>query len=63
MKDSGLRIRVERELRDRFLEICHQQDRHAAQVLRQFMREYIARNDVNDQTLSLSGVKRSGEKS
>ena len=42
MKDSGLRIRVERDLRERFLEICRQQDRPAAQVLREFMRAYIA---------------------
>lgn len=41
MKDSGLRIRVERELREKFLEICRQQDRPAAQVLREFMRDYV----------------------
>ena len=41
MKDSGLRIRVERELRDKFLDVCRQQDKPAAQVLREFMREYI----------------------
>lgn len=44
MKDSGLRIRVERELRDRFLAICREQDRPAAQVLREFMREFVAEN-------------------
>ena len=44
MKDSGLRIRVERELRDRFLALCREQDRPAAQVLREFMRSYIAAN-------------------
>jgi predicted DNA-binding protein len=44
-KDSGLRIRVERELRDKFLELCRAQDRPAAQVLREFMRGYI--NDNN----------------
>ena len=41
MKDSGLRIRVERDLRERFLEVCRQRDRPAAQVLREFMRQYI----------------------
>ena len=46
MKDSGLRIRVERDLRERFLEICRQQDRPAAQVLREFMRSYIAENEA-----------------
>jgi hypothetical protein len=43
-KDSGLRIRVEKTLRDEFLEICHAQDRPASQVIREFMRDYIARN-------------------
>jgi len=41
MKDSGLRIRIERDLRERFLEVCRQKDRPAAQVIREFMREYI----------------------
>jgi hypothetical protein len=45
-KDSGLRIRVEKALRDEFLEACHQQDRPAAQVLREFMRRYIARSKL-----------------
>lgn len=44
-KDSGLRIRVERDLRDKFLELCRAQDRPAAQVLREFMRTYIGDNN------------------
>jgi predicted transcriptional regulator len=43
-KDSGLRIRVERELREKFLALCRAQDRPAAQVLREFMRDYIAKH-------------------
>lgn len=43
-KDSGLRIRVEKALRDEFLEVCHAQDRPAAQVIREFMRDFVARN-------------------
>lgn len=42
MKDVGLRIRVQRELREQFLEACRAQDKPAAQVLREFMREYVA---------------------
>ena len=42
VKDAGVRIRVEKGLRDRFLETCRRQDTPAAQVLRQFMREYVA---------------------
>lgn len=50
-KDSGFRIRVQRELREKFLEICRGQDRPAAQVLREFMREYVAAHEVaNDET-------------
>ncbi len=45
MKDSGLRIRVQRDLRDRFLEVCRAQDRPAAQVIREFMREYVERQE------------------
>lgn len=40
-KNSGFRIRVEKELRQRFLDACRAQDKPAAQVLREFMREYI----------------------
>lgn len=41
-KNAGMRIRVERELRDEFLKVCREQDRPAAQIMREFMREYIA---------------------
>lgn len=40
-KDSGIRIRVERGLRSEFLEACQSADRPAAQVLREFMRQYV----------------------
>ena len=42
VKDAGVRIRVEKGLRDQFLDTCRRQDRPAAQVIRQFMREYVA---------------------
>lgn len=41
-KDAGLRIRVEHSLREQFVETCRLQDKPAAQVLREFMREYVA---------------------
>jgi hypothetical protein len=40
-KDCGLRIRVQRALRDKFLEVCRTHDRPAAQVIREFMRDYV----------------------
>ncbi|MFG1466201.1 hypothetical protein V5F77_25410 [Xanthobacter sp. DSM 24535] len=46
MKDSGLRIRVQRELRDRFNEACRAEDKSAAQVLREFMRAYAERHEA-----------------
>ncbi|MEW8072870.1 MAG: plasmid-related protein [Candidatus Thiodiazotropha sp.] len=44
MKDAGLRIRVQRGLRDEFVTVCREQDKSAAQVLREFMREYVDRH-------------------
>lgn len=44
IKDAGLRLRVERDLRDEFVEMCRSEGRPAAQVLRDFMRDYVARN-------------------
>ncbi|GLP88054.1 hypothetical protein GCM10007921_36150 [Tritonibacter mobilis] len=41
MKDVGFRIRVQRELRESFLEACKAEDKPAAQVLREFMRTYV----------------------
>jgi len=42
MKDVGLRIRVQRDLREQFLDACRVKDKPASQVLREFMREYAA---------------------
>lgn len=56
MKDVGLRIRVQRELREKFLEVCKAQDKPAAQVIREFMREYVQGHDVD------SGIKDRGLK-
>ena len=43
LKDSGLRIRVESQLREDFLRVCMRDDLTAAQVLRAFMRNYVDR--------------------
>jgi hypothetical protein len=39
-KDSGMRIRVEKELREAFVQACRSQNRPAAEVLRDFMRSF-----------------------
>lgn len=41
MKDAGMRIRVEQDLREEFISVCQTQHTPAAQVLRQFMRGYV----------------------
>ncbi|MBL4617749.1 MAG: hypothetical protein JKY46_08630 [Robiginitomaculum sp.] len=46
IKDSGFRIRVQQELREKFLKICRDQDKPAAQVLREYMREYVAGHEA-----------------
>lgn len=45
MKDAGMRIRVEQELRDAFLAACQQMDVSAAQVLRQYMRAVFEKDE------------------
>ena len=50
-KDLGLRIRIDRNLREKFLEVCRAQDKPAAQVIREFMRSYIRKYDAaNDRS-------------
>lgn len=40
-KDAGLRLRVERTLREEFVDACRADGLPAAQVLRDFMRQYV----------------------
>jgi hypothetical protein len=46
VKDAGLRVRVEKELRQEFVEACRASGKPAAQVLREFMRDYVIRERV-----------------
>lgn len=48
-KDAGLRIRIERRLREEFLEVCRMRDKPAAQVIREFMRNYIVEHSESAQ--------------
>jgi hypothetical protein len=50
MKDVGVRIRVQRDLREQFLDACQTQDKPAAQVLREFMRNYVAKHSKNSRS-------------
>lgn len=40
-KDAGFRIRIDKALREEFVETCRAQDKPAAQVVREFMRQYV----------------------
>jgi hypothetical protein len=56
MKDAGLRIRVQRELREQFIEVCQAQDKSAAQVLREFMRSYVENSASSQDKTSSVGI-------
>lgn len=43
MKDAGIRIRVERDLRSAFAAACQAERKQASDVLREFMEAYVAR--------------------
>jgi uncharacterized protein involved in exopolysaccharide biosynthesis len=49
IKDAGLRLRVERDLRHEFIETCRAEGKAAAQVLREYMRDYVTRNRAASQ--------------
>lgn len=42
MKEAGMRIRIEPDLRNSFIAACKSQDLSAAHVLRAFMRNYVS---------------------
>ena len=60
MKDAGLRIRLQRELRESFLKACLAEDKPAAQVIREFMREYVSKANEKSET-DTSGNDKSSE--
>jgi hypothetical protein len=43
-KDVGLRIRIERELREAFQGACLAENRNASEVLREFMKAFAERH-------------------
>ena len=51
VKDSGLRLRVERELRDDFVAACRAEGRTAAEMLREYMRRVVERVRAGQQDL------------
>ena len=43
-KDAGLRLRIEKDLREQFVEICRSEGKAAAHVLREYMRDYVSQH-------------------
>lgn len=41
MKESQIRIRLDKDLHDKFIGACRENDLTASQVLRMYMREYV----------------------
>lgn len=62
-KDAGLRIRVERSLRERFVEACRSEDKPAAQVIRDFMRSYVESRQPVHPPCKQTGTKRGAKQS
>ncbi|WP_323828758.1 plasmid-related protein [Pseudomonas sichuanensis] len=44
-KDVGLRIRVEKDLREAFQVACSAEERRASEVLREFMQLYVDKHE------------------
>lgn len=44
VKDAGIRIRVEKNLRSAFAHACQAENKQASDVLRDFMKAYVARS-------------------
>lgn len=49
-KSSNYRIRVEPELHQEFLDACRSEDRPAAQIIREFMKDYVGRHQSTIQS-------------
>ena len=58
MKDVGVRIRVERELRAAFVSACESDSRQASDVLREFMRTFVERHQTGQGDLFAGSVAR-----
>jgi hypothetical protein len=58
-KDAGLRLRVEKELRQEFVDACRAAGKPAAQVLREFMREFVARERMAAQGTLFGDIRES----
>lgn len=61
MKDAGMRIRVEQDLREEFIAVCQTKHTPAAQVLRAFMRDYVQQHKKKSNVSTLVEIARKKE--
>jgi len=61
-KDVGLRIRIDKDLREAFVGACRGHDLAASQVLREFMRTFVERSVAGDQRATAAGEDNSSTK-
>lgn len=61
MKDAGFRVRLDQELRARFVRACKKKDVPGAQVVREFMRSYVEKveSESNSTQVSVGNRRRS----
>ena len=59
MKEAGMRIRIEPELRQAFMTVCRGQDLPAAQVIRTFIKDYVRQSEGAQGTLEITTDKAS----
>ncbi len=59
-KNVGIRIRVEKELRDAFHVACLSQERVASDVLREFMRTFARKQQAGQRDLFANSQQRIG---
>jgi hypothetical protein len=52
-KDVGLRIRIDKELREAFVVACRAREKHASEVLRDFMGMFVEQTSAQANQLSL----------
>jgi antitoxin component of RelBE/YafQ-DinJ toxin-antitoxin module len=57
-KDSGMRVRIERDLREAFVNACQAQGLGASEVLRDFMRSFAAKHSSEQAILFGQASKR-----
>jgi len=57
-KDSGMRVRIERDLREAFVNACQAQGLGASEVLRDFMRSFAAKHSSEQAMLFGQASKR-----